>query len=328
MCMRHRAVDQAAEVMIPLPLPPGPLPCAGLRLLRLEHGLEVDLGEQDRREARARAHVGDDRAQVRIEDLRAHHADHALHLFVRQVADLEDAGLLGLDQEQRAVLDLGRHGGGDADLVDAFVDVLGRQRQVDVDLRLLLLEQDLRRVGLLQRQVLQVQALDLEHGVRVGFGHGEGFREMKRPAVGAGRRWVRAGWRLSPTAAAALPARLPWSGLRPASNGIRPPRWSSAISSSQPPTWVSPMKICGTVRRPVSSIMRSALFGVEVDPHLVDLRHAALAQQRLGPNAERAHLRGVHAHWFHPLRGLCGPTQRLERRPLSPHAQDPAGAGS
>ena len=49
---------------------------------------------------------------------------------------------------------------------------LGRQRQVDVDLRLLLLEQDLRRVGLLQRQVLEVDALDLEHGVRIGFGHG------------------------------------------------------------------------------------------------------------------------------------------------------------
>src|SRR4029077_982344 len=48
-----------------------------------------------------------------------------------------------------------------------------------------------------------------------------------------------------------------------------------------------------------------ALLRVEVDPHFIDLRHAALAQQRLGPNAKGAHLRGVHAHWSHscwPLR--------------------------
>ena len=39
------------------------------------------------------------------------------------------------------------------------------------------------------------------------------------------------------------------------SSGSRPPRPSSATRSSQPPTWVSPMKICGTVRRPVISII-------------------------------------------------------------------------
>ena len=47
-----------------------------------------------------------------------------------------------------------------------------RDAEVDLDLRLHLLEQDLRRVGLLERQVLQVHALDLEHGIRIGVGHG------------------------------------------------------------------------------------------------------------------------------------------------------------
>ena len=86
----------------------------GLRLLRFEHGLEVDFGQQDRREAGARADVGDDGAQVGVDHLRAGDADDALHLLFGHVADLEDAGLLGLDQEQRLVLDLGRDGGGDA----------------------------------------------------------------------------------------------------------------------------------------------------------------------------------------------------------------------
>ena len=65
------------------------------------------------------------------------------------------------------VVDLGGDGGGDADLEDAVGHRLGADAQVDVDLRLLLLEQDLRRVRLLQRQVLQVHALDLEDGVLV-----------------------------------------------------------------------------------------------------------------------------------------------------------------
>ena len=140
-------------------------------LLRLEHGLEVHFRQQDRREAGARADVRHDGAQIRVDHLRADDADDALHLLLRHVADLEDAGLLGLDEEQHLVLHLGGHRGGDGDLEDAFGDGLGRHAEVDVDLRLLLLEQDLRRVGLLQRQVLEVHALDIEHG-GVVFGHG------------------------------------------------------------------------------------------------------------------------------------------------------------
>jgi hypothetical protein len=50
----------------------------------------------------------------------------------------------------------------------------GGHRQVDVDLRLLLFQQDLRRIRLLQRQILEVHALDLENGRGVLVGHGGG----------------------------------------------------------------------------------------------------------------------------------------------------------
>jgi hypothetical protein len=88
-------------------------------VLGLEHGLEVHFRQHDGREAGARADVGHDGAQVGVDHLRADDAEDALHLVLRHVADLEDAGLLGLDQEQHLVVDLGGDGGGDGDLVDA-----------------------------------------------------------------------------------------------------------------------------------------------------------------------------------------------------------------
>ena len=81
---------------------------AACGLLLLVHGLEVDLGQVHRREAAALDHVGHVAAQVGVDDLRAGDAQDRAHLVVRQVADLEDAGLLGLDQEHGLVLDLGR----------------------------------------------------------------------------------------------------------------------------------------------------------------------------------------------------------------------------
>ena len=58
----------------------------------------------------------------------------------------------------------------------------------------------------------------------------------------------------------AEPASAAEAGLsRAGEQRLSPPRRSSAIRSSQPPTWVSPMKICGTVRRPVSWIIVVAL---------------------------------------------------------------------
>src|SRR6185369_10429175 len=132
-------------------------------------------------------------------------------------------------------------------------DALGVEAEVDVDLRLGLLEQDLRRVRLLQRQVLQVQTLDLEDGgvVRLGHSAESGVRgrldSRPRNARGAGK----GGDYRSPRGPPAGPRRRQAAP----SSGISPPRASSAIRSSQPPTCVSPMKICGTVRRPVISII-------------------------------------------------------------------------
>ncbi len=127
--------------------------------------------------------------------------------------------------------------------------------EVDVDLRLPLLEQDLRRIRLLERQILQVDALDLEHGGLGVVGHGSSRQSKREPA---GRR--------ASAGAAATIGRAPADYRVPASSGTRPPRRSSATRSSQPPTWVSPMKICGTVRRPVSCDHRVALGRVAGRP--------------------------------------------------------------
>jgi hypothetical protein len=80
------------------------------------------------------------------------------------------------------------------------------------------------------------------------------------------------------------------------------------MRSSQPPTWVSPMKICGTVRRPVSAIICSRCGRVEVDADLLDLLDAALLEQRLGAHAVRADLRGVHLDGVH---GATLPVNRV-----------------
>ena len=71
------------------------------------------------------------------------------------------------------------------DLEDAVGHRLGAHAEVDLHLRLLLLEQDLRRVRLLQRQVLQVHALDLEHGGLVLVGHDGVFRKWQAGPRGA-----------------------------------------------------------------------------------------------------------------------------------------------
>src|SRR3954467_14598694 len=79
-----------------------------LRVLGFVHGLEVQLGEVHGREASARDDVGHVGAQVGVQDLRAGDAQDGADLLLRHVANLEDAGLLDLDEEHRLVLELGR----------------------------------------------------------------------------------------------------------------------------------------------------------------------------------------------------------------------------
>ncbi len=64
--------------------------------------------------------------------------------------------------------------------------------------------------------------------------------------------------------------------------------------SSHPPTWVSPMNICGTVRCLVFSIISSRRSGSMIDTDLLDLGHPAFGQQASGADAIRADGRGVH----------------------------------
>ncbi|MNE82328.1 hypothetical protein D3C80_1790450 [compost metagenome] len=82
--------------------------------------------------------------------------------------------MLGFDQEHGLVVDLGLHGRGHCNFIDAFGHGSGFDAQLDVHAGLLLLEQDGGRIGLLKRQILEVNALDLEYGIFL-VGHGVGL---------------------------------------------------------------------------------------------------------------------------------------------------------
>ena len=137
----------------------------------LVHGLEVDLGQVHRRKARTCDQVGHVATQVGVHDLRASDAHDGSHLVVGQVADFKNAALLALNQKHSLVADFGVHGGGHADFKHAFGHGCGLHAQLDVHVGLLLIQQDARRVGLLQRSLFQVHTLNLEHG-GLGFGGG------------------------------------------------------------------------------------------------------------------------------------------------------------
>ena len=123
-----------------------------------------------------------------IDDPRAVDAEDLLQRSLGDVADLEDAALLGLDQEHHLVVDLGRDRRGHRHLVGRLGHDLGAEPEVDLDLRLALLEQDLRRVRLLERQVLQVDPLDRNRGaLAVSSAMGSSLEE------GSGGRRARAG---------------------------------------------------------------------------------------------------------------------------------------
>ena len=94
-------------------------------------------------------------------------------MLVRNPAHFEDSGLLGFDQKQYFLLDLG--GGGDPyhDLVDPVEHLGVDDFQLHVDLWRFLLEEDGRRVRQFERRVLQIDALQLEYGcLRTGVGAG------------------------------------------------------------------------------------------------------------------------------------------------------------
>ncbi len=126
---------------------------------------EIDFCQVDRRETGAGDHIGDVGAQVRIDDVRATDAQQRIQLLGRNVAHFEDAGLLAFDQERDLVLDLGGHGDGDGGFEDAIGQRFGADVDRHFDRRRILFQEDRRGVRLLQRQVFQVDALDLEYGL-------------------------------------------------------------------------------------------------------------------------------------------------------------------
>jgi hypothetical protein len=84
-----------------------------------------------------------------------------------QVADFKNTGLFALNQEHGFVTDFGLHGGRHRHFVHALGSRLGRHSQLDVHGGLLLNQQDGGGIGLLQRSLFQVNALDLENGLQV-----------------------------------------------------------------------------------------------------------------------------------------------------------------
>src|SRR5690606_4550493 len=185
----------------------------------------------NRGQAGALDRVGDVRAQVGIDDVRADDVEQHGKLVLGDPADLEDAGLLRLDEEQGLVAHLRGDGERHDALVDAVGDGLAAHVELDLDLGTLLLEEDLRRMRHLEREILQVDTLDRENRILGLLGHFGSWL-----GAGCSPAGLRA-WRAS-------------HGNQDCSSGASSPRRSSAWRSSQPPTWTSPMKICGTVVRP------------------------------------------------------------------------------
>ena len=125
----------------------------------------------NRRKTAALNHVSDVAAQVRINDLRASNAEHDADLLVGHVTHFKNASLFGFDQEDGFVFDLGVDGGRDGHFKNAFSHGLGIDAELNFDGGLLRVEQDFGRIGLLQRHVLEVNALDIEYGVEIGIDH-------------------------------------------------------------------------------------------------------------------------------------------------------------
>src|SRR5258706_13062250 len=88
-------------------------PCPGLNLrlrlaLRLEDCVEVDRIQQYWREAGAHDRVGDDLAQVGIENVGAGDAENRLEFLRWHIAYLEHAALARLDEKNSFFSELGR----------------------------------------------------------------------------------------------------------------------------------------------------------------------------------------------------------------------------
>ena len=93
-------------------------------------GLEIELIQLNRREASTRDDVGNIRAQIGIDNVRAVDAKDGLDLIFRNVAYLKNAGLLALDEKENLILDLR----GNGDSYRCLINVIGELLVSNVDL--------------------------------------------------------------------------------------------------------------------------------------------------------------------------------------------------
>ena len=115
--------------------------------------------------------VGHVATQVGVDDLGAGDAHDLTQLFLGQIANLKNACLLGFDQKHGFIFDLGGDRGGHADFIYTVGHRCGLHAELNVHRRLLLLQEDGRGIGLLQRRFFQVHALNLEYGILVSHGN-------------------------------------------------------------------------------------------------------------------------------------------------------------
>jgi hypothetical protein len=144
---------------------------AAKAMLLLVHGLEVDFGQMHRREAGAL-----DQSATLPRRYGYTIWGQAMPMIwlicscsIARISKIP--ACLTSTRKYGLFLELGVHGGGDTDLVDAVGGRVGFHAELDVDRGLFLLEQDGRGIGLLQRRFLEVNALNLE-GRSVFVSHG------------------------------------------------------------------------------------------------------------------------------------------------------------
>jgi hypothetical protein len=106
-------------------------------------------------------------ARIGEQDIGAGNAKDCLDIFVRHVANLEDAGLRHLDQKHGFVFDLGGHGHGNHDIVNTIANSGCVVAQLDTDLRSFTLQEDSRCVRDLQRKIFDIDFFDAEYGLLV-----------------------------------------------------------------------------------------------------------------------------------------------------------------
>src|SRR5690606_15469070 len=133
----------------------------------LVEALEVHFGQMQWRQRSAVDEVGHVGAQVRVQHGGAYNAQQRIQLLVWNIGSLEDAGLGGLDQIQHLVVDAGGNRNGHRAFVNAFGQTLTPHVYSDFDGGSFLFKEDLRCIGHLERDVLDIGALQGKAGIRV-----------------------------------------------------------------------------------------------------------------------------------------------------------------